>query len=131
MVKHIQIVAMVLGAWGAFQLFIAMMMGLLFFVLGGGLGALGASSGEDELMMVGVIYGMMGPFIALISGGMALPNLIAAWGLNARKSWSRILGMIVSALACMSFPIGTVIGVYGLYVLLDKDVAAALAAESA
>jgi hypothetical protein len=42
------------------------------------------------------------------------------WGLRKLKSWVLIPACILSALALVGFPIGTVIGVYFLYLLLSK-----------
>lgn len=123
MLQHLKVVAMLLFGWGLFQLGVALLMGMIFFVLGGGLGAVGAASGEEELVFVGVFYGAMGPVIALISGAMSLPTLITGWGLLRARPWSRLAGLLVCALTCMSFPLGTVIGVYGLVTLLDREVA--------
>ncbi len=37
------------------------------------------------------------------------------------KPWSRVLGIVLSVLNLLNFPIGTVLGIYGLWVLLNKD----------
>lgn len=124
MVKHVPIVAMVLGAYSAFQVFVAVSIGLLFMLLGGGMGAAGAAGGEEELLIIGVTYGFAGGVVAVFAAVMAIPGFAAAFGIYQQKSWGRILGFIVAALACTSFPIGTLIGVYCIFVLLDRDVAA-------
>jgi hypothetical protein len=37
----------------------------------------------------------------------------------ARKSWARILAIVVAILGLMHFPVGTLIGIYALFVLLQ------------
>ncbi len=122
MTRHIEIIAVLQAGWACFQLLIAGLMGLLFMGLGGGLGALGAGSGEDELLLMGVAYGVIGGFVAVMSAVMSIPGFLAAYGIYTRKSWGRILGMIMAGLACLSVPMGTMIGVYSLFVLLDAEV---------
>lgn len=50
-----------------------------------------------------------------------LPMLIASLGLHWRKKWGRIMGMIWSILNFADFPVGTVFGIFGLWVLLKKE----------
>ena len=54
--------------------------------------------------------------------GLSLPALVAGIGVLARKSWGRILGIIVAVFALISFPLGTLIGIYVIFVLM-QDVA--------
>ncbi len=59
---------------------------------------------------------------ALISGlvaGLSIPGLIAGASMLARKSWARILGIVVSVFTLLKFPIGTLIGGYTIFVLLQ------------
>ena len=52
---------------------------------------------------------------------LAIPGLIGGIGLLKYKEWARILILIVSALKLLSFPIGTAIGVYSIWVLVQKE----------
>jgi hypothetical protein len=52
---------------------------------------------------------------------LALPGLIAGWGLLAYKPWARILGLVLSVLNLLNIPVGTALGIYGLWVLFNKD----------
>jgi hypothetical protein len=47
-------------------------------------------------------------------------KLIAGFGLIKLKTWSRIFGIIISVISLIGFPIGTAIGIYGLWVLTRK-----------
>ncbi len=62
-------------------------------------------------------------FTAVVTGvlvvGLALPALIAGIGLLARKSWARVLGVIVSAFRLFAIPVGTLIGIYAIFVLMQ------------
>jgi hypothetical protein len=48
-------------------------------------------------------------------------GLSAAYGLLRRRPWGRILALVDSTISLLSFPIGTALGAYGLWVLLPQD----------
>jgi hypothetical protein len=48
----------------------------------------------------------------------AVVGVIAGWGLLQRESGGRVLALIVAFVSLINFPIGTVLGVYTLWVLL-------------
>jgi len=52
---------------------------------------------------------------------LGLPGIIAGAGLLARKTWGRILSIVISGLNVLCFPLGTILGVYGLIVLLQDS----------
>lgn len=107
-------------------------------IVWGGLGALG---GLVLLMILGGAYGIVGavahhepdafialPIIAIIGGAISIlllllsaPAIIAGIGLIMLEPWTRILAIIVSALHLLNFPLGTALGIYGLWVLLSQD----------
>ncbi|HHO52737.1 MAG TPA: hypothetical protein ENK18_18145 [Deltaproteobacteria bacterium] len=120
--QHIDIVGLLFMAYGGLQLLGVLGMGLFVFV-GGGLGLLGISEGDAELVVMGGVYGLVGVVFAVLIGAFAVANLAVGWGLRGRKPWARIGGMIAAALSMMNMPLGTLLGIYAFMVLLDKDVA--------
>lgn len=50
-----------------------------------------------------------------------VPMLIAAIGLHLKQKWGRLMGLLWSVLNFANFPIGTVFGIFGLWVLLKKE----------
>jgi hypothetical protein len=56
-----------------------------------------------------------------ISQLIALASLIAGFGLIKFKTWSRIFGIIIAVISLVKFPLGTAIGIYGLWVLTRKE----------
>ncbi|MFI5230344.1 MAG: hypothetical protein ACHQWU_14820, partial [Gemmatimonadales bacterium] len=78
----------------------------------------------------GMFGGILGGTIAaVVIGVMSLPGVIAGWGLLARRPWARIVIIILSILELIRFPLGTIVGVYGLWVLLSSEGAAQFQAE--
>src|SRR5690606_18693506 len=84
-----------------------------FFLTG-----IGVISGEAEAVAV---LGLVGMFVSGILVVLALPGMIAGYGLLRRKEWGRILAIIIGILSLINFPIGTVIGVYALWVLFQES----------
>lgn len=95
--------------------------GFVFFLLT----TIGVISGDQEAT---AILGAVGTFIGLLMAALAIPGMIAGWGLLKRKNWGRVLGIIVGIFSLMNFPLGTAIGVYTLYVLLQEEAPAYFAA---
>ncbi len=57
--------------------------------------------------------------VAALLGLLAIPGLVAGFGLLARKNWARILAIVVAILGLLNFPLGTLIGLYAIWVLLQ------------
>jgi len=70
------------------------------------------------------------PLSRFISGGLmiagfwagifAVADLVAAWGLFERRSWARILALVIGFLALIRFPFGTALGIYTIWVLFPS-----------
>lgn len=52
---------------------------------------------------------------------LSIFGIIGAVGLLKRKSWARILTLIVSVLYLVRIPLGTALGIYSLWVLLSDE----------
>jgi hypothetical protein len=78
----------------------------------------GIISGEREAMF---ITGAVGAFVAGLLIVISLPGIIAGFGLLKYRQWGRILAIIIGVLHLLSFPFGTALGVYALYVLLNAE----------
>jgi len=109
MTQHVRILAWLFLVYGVILLLIGI--AIAFFVIGGGM-----ISGDRTAMLA---TGGVGIFILCLLFAIAVPNLIAAWGLFRFQPWARILAIILGVLHLFSFPIGTALGVYTLWVLLS------------
>jgi lysylphosphatidylglycerol synthetase-like protein (DUF2156 family) len=124
---HVPIVGWLLIARSVLE----MVGGLIAFALVMGTGVLLTDLGpmvrDPEAVrvfpMVASLLALTPTLIGALVFGLAIPGLIAGIGLLARKSWARVLGVIVSVLGLVSFPFGTLIAIYALFVLL-QDAAA-------
>lgn len=118
--QHIDTLGLLFMAYGGLQLLGVLAMGV-FVLLGGGLGLLGISEGDLELIVMGSMYGMIGAVLVVFAGLSALSSLAVGWGLRGRRPWARIGGLILGLLSLMNMPLGTLLGLYACVVLLDKD----------
>jgi len=69
-----------------------------------------------------------GALCFFLPGIIAYP--VAGYGLLKYKSWARILAMILAILNLVLFPIGTVIGIYTLWVMSKGETKALFEAGS-
>jgi hypothetical protein len=101
---------------------LAILVGLGLFVMFGGLAAIVAvnESGSDAFAGMAVL-GAIGTFLLVLLLVLSLPGLISGIGLLYLKPWAKILGLVVSALNLLSFPFGTALGIYGLWVLVNPE----------
>jgi hypothetical protein len=88
--------------------------GVFLFLL---LTTIGLAVNDPEARLVLPIVGTaLGSLLILLG----LPGLIAGYGLLTAKSWARILALVIGILNLVNVPIGTIIGVYACWVLLQQ-----------
>ena len=95
---------------------------LIVGLIYGGIGAailLGGKRGEEQI--VGVVFLVMIVFIFVISLIFVVPQIVGGFKMLKGKANARIWGIIGSILACLSFPLGTAAGVYGLWFLFGDE----------
>ena len=96
----------------------------LFVGLGVGIasGIVGANAGSSEEAAVALpIIGVAGTALVVFLLALSLPGLIGGIGLLKFQPWARILGIVLSVINLINIPFGTVLGVYGLWVLFNKE----------
>jgi hypothetical protein len=64
----------------------------------------------------GIVRSVAGVFVAT-----GLIGIIAGWGLYERRSWARILAIVLAFISLVHPPFGTAIGIYTLWVLLPAS----------
>ena len=52
---------------------------------------------------------------------LGIPGIIAGYGLLKKKSWSRILILILAAFNLLNIPFGTMLGGYTFWVMLQDE----------
>ena len=120
--EHVRILAILNIVYGC----LGALAGVIVLVVFGGIaGVVGASVdwGRDNADAATAIpiLGVIGVAIAIFLLALSLPSIIGGWGLLNFRPWARILMIVVSILNLFHIPIGTALGVYGLWVLLHDD----------
>lgn len=104
---HVSVLGWLYLFGNAFFLLIA---AIVFFLLP----TLGAvSHNADATVLLSVLGTTFGTLMLVL----AVPGLLAGYGLLKHKPWARTLALILAVLGLVNFPFGTVIGVYSLMVL--------------
>ncbi len=112
MKKHVTVVAAIHIGFGLIGLIAAL---VLFFVFN----FLKSVVGGDEVPTM--LLGFLSISIPILVGFMSTLGLIGGIGLLSLQPWARYLVIVVAALGCLNIPIGTLKGVYSLWVLLQDE----------
>jgi hypothetical protein len=115
---HVKVLAVLFIALSALNLLGA---AVLLLALGGAAGIVGASAPPEDAALAIGIMGLAGTTLAIVLLALAVPGLVTGWGLLTYKPWARILGLVLSVLHLLHIPFGTILGIYGLWVLLNKE----------
>jgi hypothetical protein len=60
--------------------------------------------------------------IGIIATVVSIIGIIAASGVLKKKEWARITLLVVSFFTLLRFPLGTALGIYSIWTLLNDDV---------
>lgn len=118
MQTHVKVLGVVYLAVGACMLLAAM---FLFLTMGGVAGIVGATAEPQDAAIAIPILGFVGTALAAFLILFSVPSLITGYGLLKFKPWARVLGIVLSAISLIKIPVGTIIGAYGLWVLLNTE----------
>ena len=118
METHVKVLAILYIAFSALFLLAAM---VLMLVLGGASAIVGTTAPPEDAAIALPILGITGAALSMFLVALSLPGLIVGIGILKRANWARILGIVLSALHLINIPFGTILGAYGLWVLLHTD----------
>lgn len=119
MQQHVTILGVLFIALGILGLIGVLVIVLVF---GGAVGIVTTAAADDPEAQIAVpIVGGVGAAIALFILVLSIPDIIVGIGLLNFRPWARILGIILCLLGLLNFPLGTLVGAYGLWVLLTSE----------
>ena len=97
------------------QVGLILLLGLIYTVMFGAIFASAPHGPNDPppALIGGILIAVMG-FILVITVLFAIPKIVAGYGLRKERSWAKVWAIIACIMACMNFPLGTAVGVYGL-----------------
>jgi len=111
MEKHVTAVAALHIGFSVLGILIAI---IVFFILE----IIGIASQDPDAHLILTIIGSSVASILLI---LSLPSIIGGIGLFKKRNWARILVLVISAIDLFNIPIGTAIGVYSIWVLVQDE----------
>jgi hypothetical protein len=112
MKKHVTVVAAIQVGFALLGLIGAL---IIFFALN----FARTQVGDDEV--AGSVLRILSVSLPLMIGFLSTLGLIGGIGLFGYKQWARYIVIVVSALGLLNIPIGTLKGVYFLWVLLQSE----------
>jgi len=115
MERHITVVGILHIAYNV----VGVLIGLFLFTF---LTGIGIFTGDDVALTV---LTLVATFLAGLFLIGSIPGIIGGIFLLQRKEWARILVIIVSFFDLLHVPLGTLLGAYSLWVLLNSEVVAA------
>jgi hypothetical protein len=115
--QHVRVVAILNIVFGAIGVLIA----LGFLIFFGGLATLAGADHDPDGPVGAAVLGLVGGMIFLCIGLFSIPSIIAGYGLLHYRPWALTLTIVMSILNLISIPFGTALGIYGLWVLMNKD----------
>jgi hypothetical protein len=114
---HAKVLGILNIVFGGLGLLGAAVMMIVF----GGVTGLVTTSGDPDAAVAASIVSVTGASIVLIMILTSLPAIFIGLGLYRLRPWSRIAGIVLSILSLLAFPVGTALGIYGLWVLFSAD----------
>ena len=103
-------------AYGGMHLLSMIVMVFVFFVMGITM-PIASRNGDPTPAALFAIIGVIAAFVTLL---FTIPPFIAGYGFLKRKRWSKVAGAISAALALLSIPTGTALGVYTFWFLFGE-----------
>lgn len=121
---HLKIAAVLFILTGAVlvivALFSSLLLGTIAFFVG--------TSQEGGAPLGAALLGLTGFALTIVLLVFAAPCILCGWGLLQRKPWARTLGIVLAAISLVRFPVGTIFGIYALWVLFNRETEALLRA---
>lgn len=118
MAQHVKI----LGILHIIYAGLVVLVGIVVLVVMGGIaGIISTTDSSPDSQVAPPILGLIGIGVFILLLVLSLPGIIGGFGLMQFKAWARILVIVLSVFELISIPFGTALGIYGLWVLLNRD----------
>lgn len=117
MQSHVKLLGILHIIWGG----ITVVLGLLILVVFGGIGGLASMQHSENSAAAFPVMMIVGVVVFFLVTCISLPGVICGFGLLRYRNWARIVCLILSVFELLSFPFGTALGIYGLWVLLKPE----------
>ena len=120
-VKIIGILHVVLGGMGVLAAV------AVLFLFGGLAGLVGSVDHTGDAAVAVPVLGGIGGILCIVLLVFSLPSLVGGIALLMMAPWARIFMIVVSVLYLLHVPIGTALGIYGVWALTKPETEALFA----
>jgi len=117
MQTHVKVLGILHIVFGALGILAALGIMALF----GGIAGLVGVSADHDAAVAAPLIGAIGSFIMILILLLSIPGIVIGWGIMNFRPWARIWGIVLSAFELIHVPLGTILGIYGLWVLLSAE----------
>lgn len=111
----------VLGALNIVFSALGLVGAIVLTVIFGGAASIVSASGDPDAAFAVPIIGLTGMTLVTILVLLSVPGAIVGIGILNRRAWARVAGIVLSIIWLTMFPVGTILGVYGIWVLFSKE----------
>lgn len=118
MENHKRILGIIYIISAALQVLLLVFLGLFLSAI---FGFVKSEADPETQRILDIISSLLQYLPAILITFMSLPSLIAGIGLLNRQSWAMVLALILGCFKLFSFPIGTAIGVYTIWVYAEDQ----------
>ena len=126
MESHVKVVGILHVVFGSLGILAAVCFLVLFGSIASVVSLSDSTSARDAAIAVPIL-GCIGTILFVVIGAISLPGLIGGIGLLYLAPWSRVFMIVISALDLLSVPIGTALGIYGIWALTRPETEALFA----
>lgn len=116
--EHNKFVGIFLLIHGGLQTLVMLLLSVIYGIIGAGIFTT-AKREEDQIL--GMVFIGVVAFVVIFSLIFIIPQVVGGWKILKERPNARIWGIIGSIVACLSFPLGTAAGVYGLWFLFGEE----------
>jgi len=124
MQKHIQLVAILNIVYRSLMIVVSMILLTLCVWITGILESLLWSGGIRHHEIPSEIIDIIPIILTVVAGVMfvfSVVGIIGAVGVLKRKEWGRVILLIVSFFNLLHIPLGTILGIYSIWVLMNDE----------
>jgi len=115
---HVKVLGALYIALSIFGLLAALFLGLIF---GTASAVIGVNAEPKDAAIALPFIGIAGTMVVVFLLALSIPGLVTGIGLLKFSPWARIVGIVLSVIHLIHIPVGTIVGIYGLWVLLNKE----------
>ena len=117
-VRTVGILHVIFGSLGVLGAVVVLM------IFGGLASIVGLSDRSSDVAVAVPVLGGIGMFVCILILIVSLPGLIGGIGLLRLAPWSRVFMIVISTLDPLHIPVGTALGIYGLWTLTKPETVA-------